>query len=93
MVCLTKKSYYCHGIEEKNKMASKGIQARNNADILTLEKYKEALYGRKIIQATNRGFRVHDNEMTSYTQRKDGLCPIYDARMLFSDGLTTRPIC
>jgi hypothetical protein len=93
MVCLTKKSYYCHGTKDKNKMAAKGIQGRNNADILTLEKYKEALYGRKIIQVTNRGFRVHDNEMTSYTQRKDGLCPIYDARMLFADGVTTRPVC
>ena len=77
---------------KKSKSSAKGIQANKNADILTLEKYKECLLDREIIQAHNRGFRTWDGVMTTYQQSKNGLTPIYDKRVVMDDGITTYPI-
>ena len=101
MVALTSKMYFCQvkSIEArmkasatKNKSSAKGIQERNNQSLLTFEKYKEALDGRKVLEAHNRGFRVWDAKVYTYEQSKNGLSPIYDKRIVLEDGVTTIPI-
>jgi hypothetical protein len=89
IVALTSKMYYCYGSKEKS--SCKGVQSRNNKNLLTFEKYKEALGG-CVLNATNKGFRVFDNKVITYTQDKDGLTPIYDKRVLFEDGINSYPL-
>ena len=93
MVCLTSKSYFLFG--KKTKAALKGVQGRNNRELICLERYKQCLFGEaheKVQTATNHGFRMWDNSMQSYTIRKDGLSPIYDKRLVMGDGVTTLPL-
>jgi hypothetical protein len=90
IVALTSKMYYCYG--DKEKSSCKGVQSRNNKDILTFEKYKETLFGGCVITAKNKGFRIFDNKIMTYSQVKDGLTPIYDKRGLFEDGVHTYPL-
>ena len=93
MVCLTSKSYFLSG--KHNKSAAKGVQARNNSDLICLERFLLALYGKtreeQVQSATNRGFRSWEGKMQSYTMVKDGLSAIYDKRYVLSDGVTTAP--
>ena len=93
MVSLASKSYFLAG--KKNKSALKGVQSRNNAELVCLDRYKQSLFGEhgeQVQTATNKGFRMWDNTMQSYTMRKDGLTPIYDKRLVLNDGVTTLPL-
>ena len=90
MVCLTSKSYFLAG--KNNKSALKGVQSRNNTELICLERYKQCLFAGDVQSATNRGFRMWDNVMQTYSMRKDGLSPIYDKRLVMADGVTTMPL-
>ncbi len=41
---------------------------------------------------TNRGFRVIDNHMITYTQEMKGMSYYYDKRIVLSDGVSTLPL-
>ncbi len=40
----------------------------------------------------NRGFRVIDNHMITYTQTKKGMSYYYDKSIVLSDGVSTLPL-
>ena len=58
---------------------------------LTWGHYKAALEG-SIDIAENRGFRMRDGVMTTYTQTKLGLSAYYDKRRVLPDGINTKPL-
>eukprot|EP00732_Lithocolla_globosa_P003740 Lithocolla_globosa_v1_NODE_3122_length_1759_cov_57.233568.p1 type:complete len:331 gc:universal NODE_3122_length_1759_cov_57.233568:631-1623(+) len=94
IVALASKLYFVTGTEEekdKYKLSSKGVQKANNADLLTFEKYKDCLDSGEARSVTNRGFRMIDDKMITYSQTKRGLTPIYDKRIVLEDGRTTIP--
>ena len=77
--------------EKKYKFSSKGIQKDKNditkeifQNVLNDPKYKDV--------CTNRGFRVIDNHMITYTQEKKGMSYYYDKRVVLSDGVSTLPL-
>ncbi len=41
---------------------------------------------------TNRGFRVRDNAMFTYTQTRAGLSYFYPKRKVAADGVSTTPL-
>jgi len=93
MIALASKSYYVQG-EKKNKMASKGIQksGNNKHTLLVFDKYYEALFLDKTLEATNRGFRMEKGVMKTYESIKIGLNPYYDKRGVMEDRITTYPL-
>ena len=58
---------------------------------LTWGRYKAALEG-SVDVAENRGFRMRDGVMTTYTQTKLGLSAYYDKRRVLPDGIHTEPL-
>jgi hypothetical protein len=93
MIALTSKMYYGLGkVGKKNKASHKGLQKTNNLDLINFNNYKKCLYNKSIMKAKNKGFRMFNNSMTTYTQIKDGLSPIYDKRIVLKCGVKTRPI-
>jgi hypothetical protein len=77
--------------DKKYKFSSKGIQKGNND--ITLERFNKVLNepGYKDV-CTNKGFRVIDNYMVTYTQEKKALSYYYDKRVILSDGVSTLPL-
>ena len=63
-VALCSKTYYCFG--ETDKLSCKGISKKQNN--LTKEQYLDVLTSQKNGHGTNRGFRVHQNQMYTYSQ-------------------------
>ncbi len=78
LISLCPKLYYCEGTdneEKKYKFSSKGIQKRNND--ITKEIFKKVLFNLNYKDmCTNRGFRMVDNQMITYTQEKRGFIMI-----------------
>lgn len=91
MVALTSKMYCCRG-DGYDKSSAKGIQASKNAEVLQFDNFKKVLDEGSIIQAENRGLRAMNGEVFTYQQKKDGLCPIYDKRIVLEDGVCTIPL-
>ena len=60
--------------------------------LLQYEQFKRCLLSKTSLSATNKGFRVHNNHVETYTQVKDGLPPIYNKREVLSDGRSTIPL-
>ena len=52
--------------------------------VLTDQSYKDV--------CTNKGFRVIDNYMITYTQEKKGMSYYYDKRIVFPNGIDTLPL-
>jgi hypothetical protein len=96
MVALSPKSYF--GLNQskpdKSKLSAKGVQKKTDENrlLLTFEKYKAVLMNRKYEYATNIGFRVISNDMTTYQQVKIGLSPLYDKRAVMYDYVSTFPL-
>jgi hypothetical protein len=90
MVALCSKTYYVWG--DKNKVSSKGLQHRRNAEVLSKEKYLQCLFNRETIDGTNKGFRFEQKSMKTYEQNKVGLTPIYTKGVVMDDGIHIRPI-
>ena len=87
LVALCSKSYYCIGKESK--LSSKGISKVHNN--LTADNYKDVLFTQEIKQGINKGFRVRDHSIYTYTQNRKGLNYMYGKRPVMSDHVTTRP--
>ena len=89
-IALCSKCYY---VEDETggeaKMSSKGVNKRQNE--LRWERYERALEGSRDM-ATNRGFRMRNDSMYTYEQRKLGLSAYYDKRWVLEDGIHTEPI-
>jgi hypothetical protein len=86
IIALSSKMYYAFG--EKDKMSSKGLNKKQND--LTKERYLAALHGDSSQIFKNRGFRVKDNKMTTYSMNKYGMRIFNDK--LKRVGFNTFPI-
>ncbi len=89
MIALTSKCYYAEDENMKAKFSCKGSSRRQNA--MAWSRYLEALNG-SIDKVQNTGFRVVDNHIVTYTQKKLGLSAYYDKRIVAADGIHTEPL-
>ena len=90
MIALTSKCYYAEDQETlKGKFSCKGVNKKQNE--MDWQCYWEALRG-SIDIATNTGFRVWEQGVATYTQRKLGLSAYYDKRIASEDGIHMRPL-
>ena len=85
---LCSKTYYCFG-GERDKLSCKGLNKKQND--LTKQQYLDVLTSKKNGHGTNRGFRLNDNTMYTYTQERAGLSFFYPKRIVAADGITTSP--
>jgi hypothetical protein len=92
MVALNSKTYFGRSEVAKSKVSSKGLQKGRNADILVYDNYKRVLDTETSGGGENAGFRIRDNDMWTYTQRKDALTYFYIKRKLLEDGVSTVPL-
>ena len=83
IIALASKMYYC----DKDKYSPKGIKNRQNE--LTKQRYLKALQGDGTQEFINKGFRVKNNKMTTYTLTKGGLKLFNDKRLRV--GFQTSP--
>ncbi|XP_066264599.1 uncharacterized protein [Branchiostoma lanceolatum] len=92
IVGLCSKTYYCFGGDDKSndKFSCKGVSKKDNN--ITLQKYLRVLETQKSGQGVNRGFRVKDNQMLTYTQTRDAFSYFYPKRQVQDDGVTTLPL-
>ena len=58
---------------------------------LNKDNYLNALLTKQISAGLNKGFRVVNKSMYSYTQVRDGFAYFYPKRKVWEDGATTMP--
>ncbi|XP_078601001.1 uncharacterized protein LOC144876010 [Branchiostoma floridae x Branchiostoma japonicum] len=92
IVGLCSKTYYCFGGDDTNedKFSCKGVSKRCN-DINHL-KYLNVLQTKKSGQGINKGFRVRESEIHTYTQIRDAFSYFYPKRKVKNDRVTTLPL-
>ena len=88
-VGLNSNTYYCWG-QDKDKSSCKGISKKNNE--ISKDVYLEVLKTRQTKGGTNRGFRVVNNKILTYSQFRDGFTYLYPKRKVLEDGVTTVPL-
>ena len=89
MVALCSKTYVLEDQDGNFKSALKGL---NKAEVENpLEKCKEVLETGKTNFGLNKGFRVHDNTLFTYEQRRAGIGNFYCKRELV-DNIHTKPL-
>jgi hypothetical protein len=86
IIALASKMYFCFG--EKDKFSCKGINKKQNE--ITKQNYMNALNGESNQHFTNKGFRVKDNQMNTYSLQKFGMKLFNDKRLRV--GYDTFPI-
>ena len=89
MVALSSKTYLLRD-GECYKMSCKGINKTAVKEPMTT--FKDALFNRKTISASNRGFRARKNTIYSYQQERSGFSYFYCKRKLLNDGINTAPL-
>ena len=89
MTSLNPKCYMCVS-ETGNKTSCKGVIQRQNN--LTETNYQNVLKTEKTHVVTNRGFRVIDHHVTTYSQNKQDLNYQYIKRIVCEDGVSTEPL-
>ncbi len=76
--------------EKKDKYSCKGIQKRQIE--INKDRFHGVLFNDVKDMCKNKGFRVINNEMVTYTQQKKGLSYYYDKRVVLADGVSTVPL-
>ena len=92
MVALCPKMYYVRGLKGKDKFSSKGIQHKQNKEVISFEEYKRVLFSGEKTVCSNIGFRFIDKNIVTYEVSKSGLTPIYDKRVTLETGVHTHPL-
>lgn len=87
IVALNSKMYYCFGTKEKDKFSCKGINKRHND--VKKDLYLEVLQTKRPHSGENKGFRVKDNQVYTYSQLKTGFTYFYPKRKVLQDGIQT----
>ncbi|XP_066278985.1 uncharacterized protein [Branchiostoma lanceolatum] len=92
IVGLCSKTYYCFGGDEndEDKFSCKGVSKKGNE--INFQTYLNVLETQKSGQGMNRGFRVRDNQMFTYSQARDAFSYFYPKRQVLNDGVTTLPL-
>jgi hypothetical protein len=88
MTALNSKCYIGTGSEEK--ISCKGVIQKQNS--LSTQIYNRVLETEETHMATNRGFKVVDHHVTTYSQKKRGLSYQYIKRRVCADGVSTQPL-
>jgi len=91
MVALCPKSYIIWKKDEA-KISSKGCQKKNNESMLNKQQYLNCLNGGVTHPCTNKGFRMIDQVMKTYEQKKIGLSPIYTKGVVLGNGINIAPL-
>ena len=79
MIALTSKTYILDTDLGKYKTAAKGAQKSIN--LLTIEKYKKALFNNVKVTHTNKSFDMRDTRMLTYEQDKTILSSEYSKKL------------
>ena len=88
IVSLCPKTYYCWG--SKDKFSCKGVNKRTNE--INKDKYISVLLTKQSGSGTNKGFRVMNHSMYTYTQVRDAFSYFYPKRKVLEDGVSTLPL-
>ena len=85
IIALASKMYYCFGDSEK--FSSEGINHKQNE--ITKQNYLNALEGNSNQEFINKGFRIQNNQMATYSLTKCGMKLFNDKRLRY--GFDTLP--
>ena len=88
IIILCSKTYYCFGA--KDKFSSMGVNKKCNN--INKDKYLNVLLTKQNSGGVNRGFRVLNNTMYTYTQIRDALSNFYLKQKFLADGVSTLPL-
>ena len=88
IVGLCSKTYYCFGA--KDKFSCKGVSKKTNEN--NKDKNLNLLLTKQNSAGVNRGFRVVNNAMYTYTQVRDAFSYFYPKRKVLQDGVSTLPL-
>ena len=88
IIGLCSKTYYCFGA--KDKFSCKGVNKKCND--IDKDKYLNVLLTKQNSGGVNRGFRVVNNTMYTYTQVRDAFSYFYPKRKVLVDGVSTLPL-
>ena len=86
IIGFSSKTYYCFG--EYDKFSCKGVNKKTND--INKDKYLNVLLTKQ--SRANKGFRVVNNSMYSYTQVRDGFAYFNPKRKVLKDGVTFIPL-
>jgi hypothetical protein len=92
IIALCSKTYFAWDGDNVEKISAKGVQNRLNAAMLTVLNFQRVLDTQVSEIAVNKGFRLKEAEMYTYTQSKVGLSYLYIKRIVLSDGIHTKPL-
>ena len=101
MCCLSSKLYYClqdtnkpHDKynEKMDKFSSKGVQKKNNTDLLNYKNFKNVLHTHIPVSCTNTGMRFMCGSIYYYSTNKTALSTRYNKRTVLNDGVSTAPL-
>jgi hypothetical protein len=88
ITALNPKCYFGVGVEPK--LTCKGVTKKQNN--LTVDHFNKVLTSEKTHMVNNRGFKVKDHQVSTYTQKKSGLNYQYLKRQVCEDGVSTMPL-
>ena len=95
MLCLCSKTYSCYESKSnKYKISNNGLNKRALRDCGDgpMAKYRKVMDEFNNVIATNRGYRTVHNSVATYEQTKKGLSYFYPKRIVYADGIDTRPL-
>ena len=91
MICLNSKTYFCSDNESNSsKYSCKGVSTRLNK--IEKEMYATVMETKVSQEGTNKGFRLVDGDMMTYTQSRKAFTYLYIKREVLEDGVSTKPI-
>ena len=97
MVALSSKTYYCRDSQGQDKLSSKGLQKKANANDLTIEAYRCVLSTGLLGGGVNRGIRVRPSgQVCTYWQARTALSYVYLKRCVVDNAAPvscTQPAC
>ena len=88
IIGLCSKTYYC--FRDYDKFSCKGVNKQTN--VINREKYLNVLLTKQSSGGLNKGFRLVNNSMYSYTQERNGFAYFYPKRKVLQDGISTLPL-
>jgi len=88
-VGLNSKTYYCWS-QDGDKYSCKGVNKKRNS--IKKDTYLRVLKTGQAESAENRGFRVVNNKVLTYSQFRLGFSYFYPKRQVLSDGISTIPL-
>ena len=77
-------------MQNEYKFSSKGVSKRHLKS--PMAKFRTVLKSRKAQSGLNRGFRVKNNAIFTYTQERRGFSYLYCKRKVLEDGIHTEPL-